>query len=364
MTSNLPKHQQLQIYQRLLNAMNTSILVVDVKGQILFVNQAAEALLGVSASRAEHENVLLLLAPNTHEHQSLLDAFAEGNAFTKRQATIFTYQHRSVVVDYSVTPFEGGDISMSLIEISEMDRAMKISKEESILAAQDTTRQLVRGFAHEVKNPLGGIRGAAQLLGSELKDAELQEYTEVIQEEADRLRNLVDRMLGPNQPLKCRPLNIHQVTERIYRLVGAEKANQIQLQRDYDPSVPDVNGDFEQLIQAFLNIARNAMQALIENEVESPSIIFRTRVKRHYTIGAKLHDLVVRAQIIDNGLGIEPERIDEIFYPMISGRSEGTGLGLPIAQSIVSAHGGLIECQSRAGKTVFSIYLPIFSNRS
>ena len=219
---------------------------------------------------------------------------------------------------------------------------------------------LVRGLAHEIKNPLGGIRGAAQLLARELPEESLKDYTNVIIEEADRLRNLVDRMLGSNKLPSLAMTNVHEVLERVCSLVEAESQGCITLVRDYDPSIPDVLIDREQMIQAVLNIVRNAMQAISgQNELRLGRISLRTRAMRQFTIGHVRHRLVSKIEIIDNGPGIAPELQETIFYPMVSGRPDGTGLGLAITQNIISQHQGLIECDSHPGHTTFSIFLPL-----
>ena len=218
----------------------------------------------------------------------------------------------------------------------------------------------MRGLAHEIKNPLGGIRGAAQLLSRELHEPSLRDYTDVIIEEADRLRNLVDRMLGSNKLPSLSMTNIHEVLERVCSLVDLESQGRITLVRDYDPSIPDVLIDREQMIQAVLNIVRNAMQALAsQNDLHLGRITLRTRTLRQFTIGHTRHRLVCKVEIIDNGPGIPPELQDTIFYPMVSGRADGTGLGLAITQNIISQHQGLIECESHPGHTVFALFLPL-----
>jgi len=216
---------------------------------------------------------------------------------------------------------------------------------------------MARALAHEIKNPLGGLRGAAQLLDQELQDPELREYTQIIIAESDRLQDLMDKMLGPNKPAQKTLLNIHEVLERVRQLVLVEANKNIQLKTDYDPSIPDLYADKNQLIQALLNIVRNAVQA-IQTEGE---ILLKTRIRRHMTIGRKRFKLTIKIDIIDSGPGIKPELMDQIFYPMITSRAEGTGLGLSIAQSLINQHSGLIECESEPGRTVFSIYLPLES---
>jgi two-component system nitrogen regulation sensor histidine kinase GlnL len=220
------------------------------------------------------------------------------------------------------------------------------------------TRSLVRGLAHEIKNPLGGIRGAAQLLEAELLSNELKEYTQIIIEEADRLQQLVDRMLGPNKLPKKQLLNIHDVIERVRTLVIAENPA-VEVWRDYDPSIPDLYGDNDQLIQSILNIVKNAVSALAKTA--DPKITLKTRVARQMTLGSKRHKLVAKIQVIDNGPGIPEEIREKIFFPMVTATEGGVGVGLSISQSLINKHNGLIQCESRPGKTVFTIWIPLES---
>lgn len=224
-----------------------------------------------------------------------------------------------------------------------------------LLQQQSATRALLRGLAHEVKNPLGGLRGAAQLLENELDDEELKEYTRIIIGEADRLQNLVDRMLGPNSLPRIREINIHEVLEHVRSLVGVEAPPDVHLVTDYDPSIPPVAGDRDQLIQVVLNLVRNAVHAV----GDTGTITLRTRVQRQYTIGQTRHKLVASIDVIDDGPGIPEEIREKVFFPMVSGKAEGTGLGLSIAQSLINQHGGLIEYESRPGRTQFTILLPV-----
>lgn len=349
-----------ELFSQLLNYLNTAIVLVDSSCEIRYMNQSAEAIFGLSMTKALGMDIVPLLSTSKADRLALVNAIQQSHPFIKRKAEFHNVQGKSTVVDYSVTPFDQEEGNYLLIEISEMDRLIRISREESILATHDTSRQLIRGLAHEVKNPLGGIRGAAQLLASELDNPDWLEYTDVIAKETDRLRNLVDRMLGPNIPPNMVELNVHEVLERVSKLLEAEDSQStVSIVRDYDPSLPEIAGDFEQLIQAVLNIARNAKQAVNEAGTKDPHIILRTRIQHRFTIGSVQHLLVARVDIEDNGPGIPADKIDDIFYPMITGRSEGTGLGLPIAQSIINAHSGLVECQSEPGQTVFSIFLPI-----
>ena len=350
----------------LLDYLTTAIIVVNAGKKIRYLNQAAEFITGVSASKAYDQNLDQILELSEQDQRALTAAIDHGQSFIKRQASIRDAHDQHKVVDFSVTPFLQGSIAedqaVALIEIQDIGRHLRISREETLQANQDKSRQLMRGFAHEVKNPLGGILGAAQLLAAELDDPEQHEYTDVIAAESKRLRNLVDRMLGPNRPPNLESINIHRVLERVATLIRMEEGTPIRLDRDYDPSLPDIIGDSEQLIQAVLNIARNAKQALQESNTTNGHILFRSRIQRRFTLGSKQHRLVTRVDIEDNGPGVNPDSVDEIFYPMITGRSQGTGLGLAIAQNIIGAHKGLIECQSESGKTIFSIYIPIADN--
>ena len=244
-----------------------------------------------------------------------------------------------------------------LLELTSLDRLLRITRDEILYSQQNATKELLRGLAHEVKNPLGGLRGAAQLLERELDSFELKEYTRVIIDEADRLQNLVDRLLGPNSVPKKRAVNIHEVLERVRSLVLVEITHGLKIRRDYDTSLPELIADPDMLIQATLNIVRNASQALHQKG----EITLRTRIERNHTIGHQRYRLVLKVDIIDNGPGIDEAFKEKIFFPMISGRAEGSGLGLSIAQSLIQQHSGIIECHSQPGYTCFSILLPILN---
>lgn len=347
------------LQEKVLGNLTAAVFLVNPDSGICYMNQAAESVLGMSFKRAEGAELFSLLALSAEDSQAIGNANQEMRPFTRRQAKVRDTQGLEKTVDYSVIPLDLVEGKFLLVEVRELDRLMKINREEQQIAAHDTTRQLVRGLAHEVKNPLGGILGAAQLLHQELDDPELQEYTSVITEETNRLRNLVDRMLGPNQRPQFHRLNVHQVVERVATLLEVETRGKVRIVKDYDPSVPEVFVDSEQLIQAVLNVGRNALEALLDSGVQDPEITLRTRVQYRFTLGHVQHALIARMDIVDNGPGIDEALLDEIFYPMISGRDKGTGLGLSIAQSIINVHKGLIECSSRPGETQFSIYLPI-----
>ena len=351
-------------YKRLLDNQKTGVVVMDKDLRLLYLNVAAENLLEISVRKANQLFIGDVLIKAEEDIGEIQTALSKSSSFTKRQVQLQLMHGKTVDVDYTITPFDEDGKQRALLEITSLEHSYRINREESLNSTHATTRELVRGLAHEIKNPLGGIRGAAQLLEAELDSEDLKDYTNVIIEEADRLHKLVDRLVGSRQPLKMQPINIHEVLERVRSLVQAEvSGNSIDLIRDYDPSIPPVLADSSQLIQAMLNIARNAMQALSSPEVEHNlgRIYLRTRIIRNATIGAKFHRLVASIKIIDNGPGIKPDLIDSIFYPMISGHAEGTGLGLSITHSIINQHKGLIECESRPGATCFTVLLPLAS---
>ncbi|PAV47148.1 nitrogen regulation protein NR(II) [Pseudomonas sp. HAR-UPW-AIA-41] len=348
------------LHRLLLDNLTTAVLLLDAELRLQYMNPAAEMLLAVSGQRNHGQFISELFTESAEALAALRQAVSQAHPFTKREATLTSLNGHSLTVDYAVTPIPARRETLLLLEIHPRDRLLRITKEEAQLSKQETTKLLVRGLAHEIKNPLGGIRGAAQLLSRELHEPSLRDYTDVIIEEADRLRNLVDRMLGSNKLPSLAMTNIHEVLERVCSLVDLESQGCITLVRDYDPSIPDVLIDREQMIQAVLNIVRNAMQALAsQSDLHLGRITLRTRTLRQFTIGHTRHRLVCKVEIIDNGPGIPPELQDTIFYPMVSGRADGTGLGLAITQNIISQHQGLIECESHPGHTVFALFLPL-----
>lgn len=345
-------------YHRVVESLSIAVLVLDRRLRLLFMNPAAETLFELSFRKAHTQALPELIIGAEVFIAGLRRCLDSGHPYLERELQLTFSPGRTVTVDCTAAPLPERDPPTELLlELRQVDWRLRINREEHILAQHHTTRALVRNLAHEIKNPLGGLRGAAQLLERELPDPALREYTGIIIGEADRLRNLVDRMLGPNQLPNDGEVSIHEILERVRALIEAEAYPGIRIERDYDPSIPPLWGDADRLIQAVLNVARNATQAL--NERQQGIIILRSRVQRQYTIGAKRHKLVARLDVIDDGPGISPEQQEQIFYPMISGRPGGTGLGLSIAQSIINQHGGLIECSSRPGETVFTLLLPL-----
>ncbi len=354
------------LHTDILDTLKTAILLVEPDLSISYINPSAEALLEVSGSRVIGEAITTLFSEHSDEHTSILNSINNSNAFTKRETQLRLSNGQMITVDCVVTPLlddaDASEEKSSLVmELQPRDRLLRISREEGILISQQNSQALVRGLAHEIKNPLGGLRGAAQLLAKELPSQELIEYTDIIIEEADRLGNLLDRMLGSHNLLNLQPLNIHEVLERVKTLVSAETGGLINIVRDYDPSIPEFKGDKERLIQAVLNIVRNAMQALLAQpgSAPAPTITLKTRSLRQFTIGSLRHRLVCRVEINDNGPGIPDDIAETLFLPMVSGRADGTGLGLSISQSIINHHRGLIECDSQSGDTTFSLYIPL-----
>ena len=344
------------LHTRILEGLNSAVLLFDQALHLRYINPAGESLFRSSARHMVDQPYAALIQDDAELTQQLSEALNTGRPFTRHEVSLDLGNDINVVVDFTAVPLlEPGYPTEILIELHSVDRLLRISREENQLAQQQATQKILRGLAHEVKNPLGGLRGAAQLLERQLDSEDLKEYTRVIIDEADRLQNLVNRILGPNNLPNKRSTNIHHVLEHVRSLLMAEGKQQIEIKRDYDPSIPEIEADPDQLIQAVLNIARNAYQALDEQG----TITLRTRIERKYTLGKQRYDLVARIEIIDNGPGIPEDMLDKIFFPMVTGRAEGTGLGLSIAQSLIQQHDGLIEVISVPGGTIFTVLLPI-----
>jgi two-component system nitrogen regulation sensor histidine kinase GlnL len=344
------------MYKHILDQLTTATLLFDANLNLIYVNTAGEVLLADSARHLVGMNAMDLfkfsdpaILINLQQSLMMSEPLVDHELMLERMS-------QNITVNLSTTPLQAGDkVNEVLVELQRVDNHLRISKEEQLMSQQNTARLLVRGLAHEIKNPLGGLRGAAQLLNLELDDPNLKEYTQIIIAESDRLQGLMDKLLGPNKPPEFKVINIHEVMERVRQLVEAESSGGLKVVCDYDPSIPDIHADRDLLIQAVLNIVKNAVQALDGNG----TVILKTRIQRNQTIGRQHHKLSVKIDIIDNGFGIDPEIMERIFYPMITGRADGTGLGLSIAQSLINQHHGLIECHSEPGNTVFSIILPI-----
>ena len=357
-------------YRLLVDNLTTAILLVDSHLNIFYLNSSCETLFDISLLRASGQPVMNSLhAPNDqfNTHEALLNTLKIGQAYTRREATI-NVNFKDKHVDYSVSQINTGKPyhPLLMIEINAIDRMLKISKEENLIQQHQVTRQLIRGVAHEIKNPLGGIRGATQLLARSLNDPQYAEFTDIIISEVDRLRNLADTMLGSRQLPSYEFVNIHEPLERVRSLVINQTKKKIRIIRDYDLSLPEIKADRDQLIQVMLNVSVNAVQAMTENREffidHQPELILRTRIQRLVTINSVLNKSAIRIDIEDNGPGVPEDILESLFYPLVTGRAKGTGLGLSIAQNIMHQHNGMIECQSIPGKTVFSLYLPWESN--
>ncbi len=342
--------------RQVLDNVSTAILVFNDNLDLKYMNPSAEMLFGASARRVRDGGIAELMRESKEFESYLYRAIESGQSYTEHEFALTLPEGKQITVDCTVTAMmDGTNAPYAIVELQHVDRHLRISREESLLAQNVATRALIRGVAHEVKNPLGGLRGAAQLLERELPDEQLKEYTQIIIGEADRLQVLADNMLGPNSLPDMKQTNIHEVLERVRSVTLADVSEGIVITRDYDPSIPEFEADKDQLIQAVLNIVGNAVQAMQRNG----EIILRTRVDRQYTIGNTRHRHVLRLDIIDNGPGIPDEFMAKIFYPMVTDRAEGTGLGLSISQSIINRHNGIIECESKQGETKFTILIPL-----
>jgi two-component system, NtrC family, nitrogen regulation sensor histidine kinase GlnL len=344
----------------LLDALSTGIVVLDSHLCLVYANVGAQDLMAVSVGRARGRPFGDLFHDSAEIMATLRRAIEGIEPCVQHELRLKPVGSPSPrdpqVVDLIVTPLEDQVTGTHLLlELTDAKQRQRITRDNDILSTIDGSRLMVRQLAHEIKNPLGGLRGAAQLLDRELSNPEWREYTAVIINEADRLTSLVDSMIGPSRPPQKAPVNIHEVCEHVVRLLRAEAPPDLVIDRDYDPSLPDGLLDRNQLIQALLNVARNAMQAVGQRG----RIVVRTRVRSNANIGSARHRLVADVQVEDNGPGVPPELVKTLFYPLVTGRSNGTGLGLAVAQDLVTRHGGIIEFESEPGRTVFSLLLPL-----
>ncbi|MBK6597080.1 MAG: PAS domain-containing protein [Proteobacteria bacterium] len=342
----------------LIGSLATGVVVLDADLCVVYANIAAQDLLAASLNQSRGRPFVNLLAQSGDLPVVLRRALLGGESLAERELTIqpLGAGGEQRVIDLTVMPLDTEETrGYLLLEISDATQRRRIARDNDLLARLDGSRQMVRQLAHEIKNPLGGLRGAAQLLERELAAPELREYTAVIIREADRLTALVDSMLGPARVPHKSTVNIHELCEHVFRLMQSEAPSGVRVERDYDPSLPDAELDQHQIIQAILNIGRNALQAVGTRG----QIVLRTRVLGNVSIGPVRHRLVASIAMHDDGPGVPPEIRDSLFYPLVTGRSNGTGLGLALSQELVTRHGGLIEYVSRPGATVFTILLPL-----
>jgi two-component system nitrogen regulation sensor histidine kinase GlnL len=340
--------------QSLLDSLSLSVLIIDSLGHIEYLNAAAQTLLAAGHHQAQGRPLTDFIRDCSQFHALIDRARLDNEAIAHRGLRLMPLlrMDSDFVIDCSASPLEQNRV---LLEISDTTRQLRISRDAALLAQQGGSRLMVQALAHEIKNPLGGLRGAAQLLERELPTDVLREYTQLIIREADRLRKLVDALLGPVGPQHKVSLNPHEILEHVYRLLRSEAQEDVLIVRDYDPSLPSVWVDRDQMIQAVLNIGRNAIQAL----GQAGRLVIRTRALVNATIATRRHRLVLSVQFEDDGPGVPPELADTIFYPLVTSRPSGTGLGLAVAQDLATRHGGLIEFDSQPGRTVFTLLLPL-----
>ncbi len=338
----------------ILNQLLTGIVIVDEGWIVRYVNAAAESIFDHSAKRLIGEPFAEAYYESDLPLNTLQNCLSEEQTVVNSEASFFLHSGQRVTTEVSIQSLHDDGQKQWLIELKQVDLQRQISRETQQQQQLFATQSLLRGMAHEIKNPLGGLRGAAQLLALELPDESLREYTDLIVTQADRLRTLIDRMMGPVQAEHKRETNLHELLERVAKTLRYEYGDSLEIKRDYDPSLPELWAMAESCEQVFLNIAQNAAQAL----EGTGRITFKTRIEHQLTLLGRRHRQCAVISIIDDGPGIDDAIMASLFYPMVSGRAEGTGLGLSMAHSLVHQHQGKIEVDSEPGHTVFRIYLP------
>lgn len=348
--------------QTIIDNLHSAVIVIGENLQVMCLNPAAEMLFHISHNRATNKSIRELIINEAEFFDRLERSMISTHPYTVYEDQLRLHHHKIINVDYSVSPIQyQSQGKFLLLEFIRIKTQQKLSHEDSILSQYEASKSLLRGLAHEIKNPLGGIRGAAQLLERELDNDEDKQYTQIIIHEADRLKNLLDRMVGPKDIPSKSNINIHRVIEHVRQLVLVENPD-IEFATDYDPSIPELHADESMMVQVVLNLTRNAVMAIKSSATERGKIKFITRTKRNCNIGSHTYPLVAKIDIVDNGSGVSEKIQEKIFMPMITGHAEGTGLGLPIAQTLMQQHNGLIEFTSEPGMTVFSILIPINSH--
>ncbi len=337
-----------------LDLLATAVLLLDHQLVVQYANPAAENLFSLNRKALPQTSFCQLLAGSDTFHKTLHAAIANHMSYNEHELTLLSLNHVPLQVGCTITPIDLDSLAV-MLEFRQLEQQLRVVREERFREQQEFNHELIRNLAHEIRNPLGGIRGAAQLLEMELGEGNLLEYTSVIIDETVRLQSLLDRLITPHKLPKFTPLNIHEIMERVKSLILAESKHGLKISRDYDVSLPEIIGDKEQLMQAILNIARNSAQVL----GDSGEIILKTRIARQVTIAKVRHRHAAHITIIDDGPGVPEQIRDKIFYPLVTGREGGSGLGLSLAQRYIHHHQGSIEFTSRPGQTCFSILLPI-----
>ncbi|RBW44071.1 nitrogen regulation protein NR(II) [Psychromonas sp. B3M02] len=351
------KEPSLNLISTFLEEAKTAFVALDSSLTLIYANPASEQLLSQSKQRLYGQTLKSIAEQFHFSPESIENLLFEESSFTENETTLLI-DGSPLLIDLSASYIDTQATPYILIEMRCIEQQKRISQVHYQEHQQKAAQELVRGLAHEIKNPLGGLRGAAQLLEAELPNPDLKEFTQIIIEQADRLSALVNRLLGPQKPGAKSIHNIHSVLEKVRKLVSLDIPDNITLHIDYDPSIPDFEMQPDQLQQAFLNIIQNAVQAL-QNMPENNSITLRTRTAHQVTINGLPQRLATEIKIIDTGPGIPMHLRSTLFYPMVTGRKDGTGLGLSIAQELIKQHHGRIEFKSSKGKTEFSVFLPI-----
>jgi two-component system nitrogen regulation sensor histidine kinase GlnL len=348
-----------------LELLATAVVVVNAGLAVRYMNPSAENLFEMSSSTVAGSPLTELFSQTAVLEAAIEYARANNCSYTEHDLELGVNGRPRLHLSCTVTPVDAYGVDPRedelLLEFRHIEQQLRIAREERMLDQSQANRELIRNLAHEIKNPLGGIRGAAQLLERELERPNLHEYTQVIMKEADRLQLLMDRLLTPHRLPQPARLNMHEVLERVRSLILAEYPRDITIRRDYDVSLPLLTGDREQLIQAVLNVVRNAAQALKSSGARG-EIGLRTRVARQVTLARRRYRLAIAVEVTDTGPGIQPELQARIFYPLVSGREGGSGLGLTLAQNFVNQHHGVISFESVPGQTTFEILLPVQEN--
>ena len=355
MLAHSPSASERRFDSAALDALATAVIFAALDYKVIYANSAAENLFKLSNTNVRGHTLGELFVDDSALINAIKLAAERNCSYTQHELQLSTGGEARCDVSCTATPAQIDAFEGFLLEFTELHQHLRIARETRLLDQSEANRWLIRNLAHEIKNPLGGLRGAAQLLERELERPELTEYTQVIMKEADRLQTLVDRLLSPQRLPRLMPLNVHEALERVRSLLLAEFPDGLQINRDYDVSLPPIEADREQIIQALLNIARNAAQAIIGKGL----VVLRTRVARQVTVARKLNRLAAMIQIVDNGPGVPDELRDKIFFPLVSGREGGTGLGLTLAQNFIAQHHGVIELESAPGRTCFTIVLPL-----
>lgn len=345
--------------QNILDNMSTAIVLLDDELVIQYANHAAQTVFERSLALLIGFPLFQFVQSSSLDFHRFRGVMQYSGVYSDSEVSFKFVDGRHTRADVSVTSMAQNNDKRLLVEIRLVEQQQKISQENHQWAQQQAASELVRGLAHEIKNPLGGIRGAAQLLAKQLANGELHEFTDMIIEQSDRLTNLVDRLLGPNLRPNFKWYNVHQVVEKVCTLVGLDPSHNIVISRDYDPSIPDVYLDQDMMQQATLNIVRNSVQVLTEHPEIAGEINIVTRIERQVIIHGECFPLCVKIQIIDNGPGIPADLKNTLFYPMVTSKQNGSGLGLSISQTLISHHRGKIEADSWPGKTTFTLYIPI-----